>query len=71
MGTESVGGIMAGIFYEQELMNGNSESSPYNIHDWQSIYDYFYKVSKETYGDSEEYAKAYAKGQAGLYYEGE
>ena len=71
MGTESVGEIMAGIFYEQEFMNGNSESSPYNIHNWQSIYDYFYNVSRYTYRDSEEYAKAYAKGQADLYYQGE
>lgn len=40
----------------------------FDIHNWQSIYDYFYDVSRNTYGDSEEYAHLYATTQANLYY---
>lgn len=43
----------------------------YDIHDWDSIYDYFYDVSIEVYGTDEEYAHAYAKSQADLYYTSE
>ena len=39
----------------------------FSIHDWDSIYEYFYKQAMNDVPD-EEYAHAYGKSQADLYY---
>lgn len=39
----------------------------FSVHDWDSIYEYFYEQAMNDVPD-EEYAHAYGKSQADLYY---
>lgn len=45
------------------------EKDMYDIHDWDSIYDYYYEQAVDYYGsENEDYNRAYARTQADLYY---